>query len=287
MSIPSTETYSWLYTPLGSRIYEKILRCSSTPFKATKKLLHSLHPNYAALAVDKFGSYVVDACWSVADIDAKERIADELSHSKSMLESSFTGKFILKNCRIESFKRDGRQAWIEKISGVDKKKEMFKEFEDIIVATNDEGEVVITTVQDEKNAAAEDSLWTSTTYNDTMAVLGYKVSGSDTKKLQKKKSNSVNKTQGDGENLRVGEEEEAETVDISRKRSANEIDELFKIGGTSLSKKSKKSKRSQEFQPATTVTVAEKGPDIDDVLVAITATTERGLKAENKKRRKE
>ncbi|KAI8615692.1 armadillo-type protein [Chytriomyces sp. MP71] len=145
MSVPSTETYSWLTNPLGSRIYEKVLRSASTPLKAKKKLLHSLHPNYATLAADKYGSYVVDACWSVADMEAKERIAEELSHSRAMLEASFTGKFILKNCRIDAFKREGREAWVEKVSGVDRKREMFKEFADIVVEptnTTDVGGVV-------------------------------------------------------------------------------------------------------------------------------------------------
>ncbi|KAI9341409.1 armadillo-type protein [Obelidium mucronatum] len=181
MSIPSTETSKWLTTPLGSRIYEKVLRSPSTPLKAKKKLLHGLHPTYASLACDKFGSYVVDAAWSVADMEAKERIAEELSRSKSQLEASFTGKFILKNCRIESFRREGRDVWVGKVAGVDRKREMFKEFEDILgdddtAAKAEEGAGASEEKSKEEARVAkeEDSLWSTNKYDDTMASLGFK-----------------------------------------------------------------------------------------------------------------
>ncbi|KAJ3011101.1 UNVERIFIED_CONTAM: Nucleolar protein 9 [Siphonaria sp. JEL0065] len=180
MSIPSGETFKWLTTPLGSRIYEKVLRSPSTPLKAKKKLLHGLHTHYAILACDKFGSYVVDAAWSVADLEAKERIAEELSRAKSQLEASFTGKFILKNCRVESYRREGREAWVEKVAGVDRKREMFKEFEDIlgdddkVAAEGEKGDDKKLSNEEEKDAKLENSLWSTKRYDDTMASLGFK-----------------------------------------------------------------------------------------------------------------
>ncbi|KAJ3405152.1 Nucleolar protein 9 [Chytriomyces hyalinus] len=237
MNIPSNVTYSWLTTPLGSRIYEKVLRCPATPLKAKKKLLHILDSNYAVMAADKYGRYVVDEYWTVADIEAKERIAEELSRSKAMLEASFTGKFILKNCRIEAFRREGREAWAEKVTGVDRKREMFKEFEDVVVPAEDaaaaedgEGAGGDHSAAD-RIAAQENSLWTSTNYNDTMAALGFRQSANAPKSKTEKKIKA--KATGDDAELEDAEKllmNDDAVKGKKKKRGGDDIDELFKQG---------------------------------------------------------
>ncbi|ORY44321.1 ARM repeat-containing protein [Rhizoclosmatium globosum] len=247
LSLPASETFKWLTTPLGSRVYEQVLRSQSTPLPAKKKILHGLTGHFATLACDKYASHIVDAAWAVSDIDAKERIAAELAKSKAQLESSFTGKFVLKNCRVESFRREGRDVWAEKVAGVDRKRAMFKEFEDILEDEGDE-EVVVEGEKEgkkvskaaEKAAKEEDSLWSTGKYDQTMAALGFTA---DSKKGKKKS--------GD---LLLDDEDETpkKKKDSKRAREDDEVD----------GKEAKK--------------VAAAEDDMEDVFAALAATTKGG-----------
>jgi len=96
-------------------------------------LLRNYVGHYHELALDKYGGHVVDKCWTVADLDMKERIAAELLDHEHSLSQSLYGRFILRNCKIDNFKRK-REEWMERERGAQRKKEMFKDvLEDSIV----------------------------------------------------------------------------------------------------------------------------------------------------------
>ncbi|KAJ3066987.1 Nucleolar protein 9 [Podochytrium sp. JEL0797] len=206
LSLSESETLTWVTSPLGSRVWEHVFKSPGLNLGAAKKLLHRLHPNYAKYACDRFGSYVVDAAWSKADLDAKQRIAEELALSRAQLEASFTGKFVWKNCRVEAFRKEGREVWVEKVQGVERKREMFKEFmeeeEEVVV---DEGKGK----EEEKVAKEEVGLWSTDKYDGEMAVLGF-----DAKKKGKKSG-------GGG---MVLDEEEEEEVPKKRKRVVEAVE---------------------------------------------------------------
>lgn len=57
--------------PVGSHVLEGLLTCDISVKKKTK-LLGKFKGSFTSLAMDKFGSHVVDKCWSQADIKTKE-----------------------------------------------------------------------------------------------------------------------------------------------------------------------------------------------------------------------
>lgn len=147
--------------PVGCRVVEAYIVSQQVGLKAKKRLLKSLAGNYADLAMDKYGSHIVDKLWSqVADMDDKEQIAEELLKSLSALQNSHHGKFVVRNCRLENYKRE-REQWRKKEAGADRRKEMFKEF------LEPEG------TNREEQAVAIDPLLQSKAFDETMKSLGF------------------------------------------------------------------------------------------------------------------
>ncbi|KAI8391327.1 armadillo-type protein [Radiomyces spectabilis] len=119
-------TFRWCFSPVGSRAYQSILSSPEVNIKIKRKVLRNLEGRYVDLAKDKFGSHIVEQCWSVADIDMKERIANELLKRERELSEHYIGKCILWTCKIGQFKRK-REDWVEREKGIERKKEMFKD----------------------------------------------------------------------------------------------------------------------------------------------------------------
>lgn len=119
-------TLRWCYTPMGSRAYEAIIASNEVNEKIKKKILRNLMGNFASLAKDKFGSHIVEKCWSVATIEQKEKIAQELVKYEYDLSEHYLGKCILWTCNIDLYKRR-RDEWIEREEGMIRKKDMFKD----------------------------------------------------------------------------------------------------------------------------------------------------------------
>ncbi|ORX93043.1 ARM repeat-containing protein [Basidiobolus meristosporus CBS 931.73] len=126
LSQPLDSTYSWTLDPIGSRVVESFLTSPNVSLKAKRKIIRSFAGKYHEMAMDKYGSHIVDKCWAVSDIELKEKIATELVLNEKAIAACFHGKFILRNCQIDQFKRK-REEWIEKEKGVERKKEMFKD----------------------------------------------------------------------------------------------------------------------------------------------------------------
>ncbi|CAO3620810.1 unnamed protein product [Cunninghamella echinulata] len=126
LSMNPDVTLRWCYTPMGSRAYEAIIASNEVNEKIKKKVLRNLMGNFASLAKDKFGSHIVEKCWSVATIEQKEKIAQELMKYEYDLSEHYLGKCILWTCNIDLYKRR-REEWIEREEGMIRKKDMFKD----------------------------------------------------------------------------------------------------------------------------------------------------------------
>lgn len=55
---------------------------------------------------------MVEACWRNAEVSYKKAITEELAQSEQQLKANFYGKFVLRNCGVEHFKRKDR-SWHE------------------------------------------------------------------------------------------------------------------------------------------------------------------------------
>ncbi|KAI8079723.1 armadillo-type protein [Halteromyces radiatus] len=126
LSMKPAVSLRWCYTPMGSRVVESIIASQHVNDKIKKKLLKNLLGEYVSLSKDKFGSHIVETCWSVADIEIKEKIARELVKYEYDLSEHHLGKCILWSCKIDLFKRHYNE-WVEREKGVDRKKDMFKD----------------------------------------------------------------------------------------------------------------------------------------------------------------
>ncbi|ORX54716.1 ARM repeat-containing protein [Piromyces finnis] len=126
ISLSHNEIKEWATDAIASRVIESFLQSSQVILKAKRKILHMFDGNYGEIACNRYGSHLVDKCWAVSDLKMKESIAEELLESERELNSNFHGKFVLRNCKIESFKRN-RQEWIEHENGLERKKQMFEE----------------------------------------------------------------------------------------------------------------------------------------------------------------
>ncbi|KAI8067451.1 armadillo-type protein [Gongronella butleri] len=126
LSLPRQVALRWCYTPVGSRAYQAIVASDHVSEKIKKKILKDLLGDYVSLSKDKFGSHIVEACWSVADINMKEKIAQELVKYEHDLSEHHLGKCILWTCKIDLYKRR-HDDWVEKEKGIERKKDMFKD----------------------------------------------------------------------------------------------------------------------------------------------------------------
>ena len=59
------------------------------------------------LSKEKYGSRVVDSCWKHSEVKHKQWIADELLTGEKELSENYYGKFVLRNCNIEYYKKKG------------------------------------------------------------------------------------------------------------------------------------------------------------------------------------
>ncbi|KAJ2668240.1 Nucleolar protein 9, partial [Coemansia spiralis] len=122
----SARMYSWCKDPSGSRIIESILASAQVPATTKRKVREQFSGHYADLALDRYGSHIVDAVWKVADITSKETIVRELVQKETQLQDSQFGRIVLRNCGAEQYKRRA-DTWRERERGLERKKHMFKD----------------------------------------------------------------------------------------------------------------------------------------------------------------
>ncbi|KNC78971.1 hypothetical protein SARC_08617 [Sphaeroforma arctica JP610] len=127
LDLPAEQLLSLCMQSLG-RPVDTFLECTVDVGKKNK-LMKLLKGSYAKLAMDKYGSRVVDACWAVADLKLKDVLAAELIKSEVALKKDFYGRVIWRNCRLDHFKRK-RDAWVSKVIANERKKGMFSDILD-------------------------------------------------------------------------------------------------------------------------------------------------------------
>ncbi|KAG0090636.1 Nucleolar protein 9 [Podila epicladia] len=208
--------YAWTMDPTGSHVIEAFLTSPTLNLKVKRKILKSFMGKYHSMALDKYGGHTVDKCWAVSDIDMKEKIATELLEHEQALSHSFHGKFILRNCKIDQFKRK-KEEWVEREKGIERKKDMFK---DIL------GDAVLATAhgkQKAENSVGEDL----PAPNPKMAELGFGGGIAGVKTVtEKKKKKKSKKSSDDPDKLLIKDEDEENQA--KEKYKSDEIDKLFK-----------------------------------------------------------
>ncbi|KAJ2799812.1 Nucleolar protein 9 [Coemansia guatemalensis] len=122
--------YSWCKDPSGSRIIEAIIASPRSLPKTKRRVLEQFTNKFADLAVNKYGSHIVDACWNVADIAFKEKIIKEIIQREARVLDSPFGRIVMRNCGAEQYKRRADE-WRQRVRNTEKRKRMFKDIVDV------------------------------------------------------------------------------------------------------------------------------------------------------------
>ncbi|KAF9418858.1 Nucleolar protein 9 [Entomortierella beljakovae] len=263
--------YAWTMDPVGSHVIEAFLTSPTLNLKVKRKILKSFLGKYHSMALDKYGGHTVDKCWAVSDIEMKEKIATELLEHEHALSQSFHGKFILRNCKIDQFKRK-KEEWVEREKGIERKKDMFK---DIL------GDAVLATANGKQQAANGASAVDLPAPNPKMAELGFGGGIAGVKTVTEKKKKKSKKNTEDPDKLLIKDDDEENQV--KDKYKSDEIDKLFKKRTHKESSKTKgkaddeaasasESEREESEQEAPKKKKKKVSKDLESVLDAIDAT---------------
>ncbi|KAI9006925.1 armadillo-type protein [Hyaloraphidium curvatum] len=237
--------------PLGGRVIEAFILSSNVGIKLRRKLVRRFGGSFAGLAMDKYGSHVVDKLWAhVADIDDKEKIAGELLESLVALQNNHHGRFVVRNCRLESFKQQ-RDTWRQREIGVDRRRDMFKAILD--------GPGAPAGRSSDQAPVARDPVVASKAFDSTMQSLGFQTNstaaqGKKKDKTKHKKASLHRKDsemalfkddelEGSGRKERVGEAVDGKRM--AKKGSAGgDLD--FVLAAVASSKKKRKAGEKEE-----------------------------------------
>ncbi|KAI8906891.1 armadillo-type protein [Gorgonomyces haynaldii] len=118
--VKKEELQDWLKDPIASRVLDALLESPTVSKQAKRTIVEHFIPDMVKLAQDKYGSHFVDKCFSTGNLETKTMIAQKLGPKESSLKENFHAKFILRNCKIELFKRSNAE-WIEVQKGEKKK----------------------------------------------------------------------------------------------------------------------------------------------------------------------
>eukprot|EP00039_Didymoeca_costata_P007103 m.96335 g.96335 ORF g.96335 m.96335 type:complete len:745 (+) comp13540_c0_seq4:233-2467(+) len=113
---------------VGSRVLEAFAS-SKMDMKRRKAFNKKLIDSIAKMAMDQYGSHVIDKMWTASDLNEKEKLATELLKHENDLNNNFYGRKVLRNCRMNRFKAK-KEDWKKTLTNDDKKKKMFEEFYD-------------------------------------------------------------------------------------------------------------------------------------------------------------
>lgn len=96
----------------GSRVIEAFLVGGAMSPKALQRISRHFKGNLSQIAMDKYGSHVIEKLWKLSPLAAKNTIMEELAESKEKLESSPHGRLVVRNCRLDQFIRK-REDWVK------------------------------------------------------------------------------------------------------------------------------------------------------------------------------
>ncbi|KAJ2368725.1 Nucleolar protein 9 [Coemansia sp. RSA 2607] len=117
---------SWCKDPSGSRIVEAVLKSPQVSAKSKQQVFALFSGRCSELSMDKFGSRIFETFWDIADIGQKEKAIQELVLQETQLKDNFFGRFVLRNCRVDQYKRRAEE-WRERERGLERKKLMFND----------------------------------------------------------------------------------------------------------------------------------------------------------------
>ena len=114
--------------PVGSRaVIEAILTAPNDFNRAKQGIVDGLAGRLVDVASDRFGTYVVQKCYSIARLQRKEAMAKELSKKTRVLSGNAHGRHVLRACRAELYEQSPEQ-WRASIRSADRRRQMFAEF---------------------------------------------------------------------------------------------------------------------------------------------------------------
>lgn len=118
----------------ASRAIEAFLASTTVPIKAKYRLVDRVAARAPAIGADKFGSHIVEACYTKSGIDRKKTLIGALAEGSNQLRASFFGSQVYKKCRVEQFANKSDE-WEEGEKSNAKKRGMF---EDLLASDNED-----------------------------------------------------------------------------------------------------------------------------------------------------
>ncbi|KAI6651679.1 Nucleolar protein 9 [Oopsacas minuta] len=110
--------------PNGCHVLDKFVSSEKVKGKYKNKLYVMLEERFVDFVCCKYGSRVFDCIWIELDYEWKERFMIDISQKESILKSDFYGKFVLRNCKLDLYKRK-RIEWRDSVQ--DTMKHRFEE----------------------------------------------------------------------------------------------------------------------------------------------------------------
>ena len=96
--------------PNGSHVLDKFVASSKIKQKYKDKLFSMVESTFVQFACSKYGSRVLDSIWKEVDQAWRTKFINEIAKNEFDLKRDFYGKFILRNCKLELYKRK-RSDW--------------------------------------------------------------------------------------------------------------------------------------------------------------------------------
>lgn len=113
----------------GSRAVEAIFMSHSVSASVKQRTIRKLRDHVDILALNQFGSHVVDRCFQAASIELRQKIGEKLVTHKTKLEDSQYGRLVLRNCQISNFERN-QDYWKSAQDSSKRKRSMFADILD-------------------------------------------------------------------------------------------------------------------------------------------------------------
>ena len=117
---------SWSCDAVASRVIEAFLASPEVRIKSKKKFVYKHLHLIPDMAIDKYGSHIVEKCWYGADLPTKEKIAETLLEHKQRLQSSTHGNIVWNKLHMCDYERS-HSDWLKKQESVQKKQQLFSD----------------------------------------------------------------------------------------------------------------------------------------------------------------
>ena len=98
----------------GSRAIDGYLLSTKISKLHKYRFIKHIEPNIIKLALSTVGSYTLEKCFHMGDLNTKYNIAETLANNMSKMLGNRSGKILLRKFYIEEFRRDSNQ-WLAKI----------------------------------------------------------------------------------------------------------------------------------------------------------------------------